>query len=390
MATIKECYAWIGPSNGYAALYWHRDSKPASDYDWIGLYSAQSHSQGNWLTWQWAAEGSYVSSEIIRDNLSVRFYRYEGSSYEEKMRTQDLQLETEVNAQGERTLQPGCYVTCSSGGYATLNWTEAKHVRDRDWVGLYADVHRTNGDYISKCWQWAKGYGSSYVTSQAFVPGLHARYITEVDSKYIALRRSKPIGTGYLDLTNIYELRGPRRELMEGGLMVGDRIINIMVDQLKKAVNQEPSIFSFGRWPFGGENLLFKNLSYEEVKVIGAELPVSKYYDVIMVYYDTYKMAIRIADDSERNAKRHAFWQISLVRKFGIDFARKLGDAHERGRPGTEEDNRVDEANNRVAITYAQEHPHVNPVDAADQMWVNGLLEGYKPSIAPEHTKDEL
>lgn len=47
--------------------------------------------------------------------------------------------------------------------------------------------------------------------------------------------------------------------------------MKIMADQLKKAYNGEPSVFSPGIWPFG-ENLLFKNLSFEEVKVIGADL----------------------------------------------------------------------------------------------------------------------
>ena len=81
-------------------------------------------------------------------------------------------------------------------------------------------------------------------------------------------------------------------------------------------------------------------------------LPLSKYYDAIMVYYETYKMAISIADDGERNAKRHGFWQISMFQKFGETSAKEIGDAHERGRPGTAEDNRVDDLNNAAAIQF--------------------------------------
>ena len=110
-------------------------------------------------------------------------------------------------------------------------------------------------------------------------------------------------------------------------------------------------------------------------------------YDVVMVYYETYRMATQIADDSKRNAKRHAFWIISLVQKFGQDFAKKLGDAHERGRPGTAEDNHVDAINNAAALNYAAEHPGVDPRQAADTMWSEGLIKGYRDVAAPQHTQ---
>lgn len=126
------------------------------------------------------------------------------------------------------------------------------------------------------------------------------------------------------------------------------------------------------------------------MKVITRRLEASQYDDVIMVYYKTYKMAITIADDGERNAKRHAFWQISMVQKFGEDFAKEIGDAHERGRPGTAEDNRVDDLNNAAALQYAKDHPGVDPASAAIQMWSSGLLSYYNDKVAPEHTKDEL
>ena len=106
-----------------------------------------------------------------------------------------------------------------------------------------------------------------------------------------------------------------------------------------------------------------------------------------MVYYETYSMAIRIADDGERNAKRHAFWIILLVQNFGQDFAKKLADAHERGRPGTTEDNCVDAINNAAALNYAAEHPGVDPHQAADTMWSQGLIKVYRDVAATQHTQ---
>jgi len=387
MEQIKSHYAWIGPYNGYAVLYWYATAPESKD--WVGLYSSQSQGMDDYLTWQWATKGSsYVSEEIIRNGLSIRYYYWSGSpgGYRELMRTNDLNLESAVNAQEERTLHPGCWVTCSANGYATLNWTSA-HVSDpHDWVALYSDIFQPNENYIRSAWQWVTS-GTSYTTSQAFQPGLHARYIREQDGKYVALRRSKPIATGYLDIENIYASSSStgRRPLANNGW-----ILSIMADQLAKAVKGEPSLFALGMWPLSGDNLLYKNLSYEEVKVIRDELSPSQYYDVLWVYYETYRMAIQIADDSERNAKRHAFWQISLVRKFGKIFAEKLGDAHEKGRPGTEEDNRVDGINNERAIKYALDYPQLSPIDATNAMWNQGLLAGYAFSVAPQHTKDEL
>ena len=304
------------------------------------------------------------------------------------MRTRSLSLEGEVNSADEIDLEPGSWVTCSSSGYAVLHWTPAKHQGNSDWVALYKDVNKTNDDYISGAWQWAIN-GVSYKTSHAYEPGIHARYIKE-GSPYIALRRSKPIAIGFLDLESIYKKHATETELAERGTMgVTNRVLNIMTDQLKKAANGEPSVFSPGFWPFP-DNLLFKNLSFDEVKVIGAELQPSQFYDVIMVYYNTYLMAIKIADDGERNAKRHAFWQISMMQKFGEDFAKKIGDAHEKGRPGTAEDNRVDDLNNAAALQYASDHNDVDPATAADTMWSSGLLHNYRKSVAPEHTKDEF
>ena len=245
------------------------------------------------------------------------------------------------------------------------NWTAPKSQDVSDWIAHYlGDINKGNSDCISSAWQ--QGIQSSRkITSQAFVPGAHARYIKQ-ESSYVSLTSSKQI-----DLENVYvptEIKP-----MKTANTDERKILNIMGDQLYKVVNREPSVFSPGIWPFG-DNLLYTNLSYEEVKVIGKYLHPSQYYDVMMGYYETYRVAIQIADDDERNAKRHAHFQISMQQKFGDNFAKEIGNAHERGRPGTKEDNCVDYLNNKAARQYGKQHPGVDPATATKQMWSTGLL----------------
>ena len=428
MAQTKAHYAWIGPNNGYAEIFW--DAQSPAKYDWIGIYSSQTKGQDDFITWQWATNGSsYVTDCYIKSGLSVRYFTWLSSdtgklsnegdqveldlnevdheagkrkmtpglvlsklsgSYSEIMRSGDLDLKGEVEDQNESKLEPGCWVEPYSNGYAKIYWTAATNQGDSDWVALYSSIYKSNDDYISGTWQWAKG-NSSYETSQAYIAGIHARYIKQ-GSPYVALRRSKPIYAGYLDLSNIYistdgiDLCVIAKEGVKDDSGSLSQILRIMSDQLHKAWKCEPSVFSLSPY----KNLLFKNLSMQEVRVIGAELSITEYYDVLMIYYKTYLMAIQIADDGERNAKRHAFWQISLAQRFGVDFAIKLGNAHEEGRPGTAEDNRVDEINNKNALEYNAGHPGIDPKEAADTMWEEGLIVGYKKDVAPEHTKDEF
>ena len=203
------------------------------------------------------------------------------------------------------------------------------------------------------------------------------------------------IYTAVLKLTSLIDMtmyqREEHREVAEDlNFKVPKKIWEITTDQLRKAVNREPSVFSPGIYPFG-ENLLFKHLSFEEVKVIGWRLHPKNYYDVIMVYYDTYRMAINIVDDGERNAKRHAFWQIAMTQKFGERFAEEIANAHERGRPGTAEDNLVDDLNNKAARKYARDNPGIDPAIAAGQMWSTGCLSDYSDEkVAPQHTVYKL
>ena len=136
----------------------------------IGLGSTlASQGQNAYLTWYWVTEASsYVTSEYINSGLSVRYFTWtaakgsetnltklnldevnaEGKyivtptsvlaslsgSYEELMRSRDLDLDREVNAAGEFALKPGCWV---EPYYARVMWTAAKEQGDRDWVALY-------------------------------------------------------------------------------------------------------------------------------------------------------------------------------------------------------------------------------------------------------------
>ena len=160
-----------------------------------------------------------------------------------------------------------------------------------------------------------------------------------------------------------------------------------MEDQLQKAQKGDHSIFS--RDP--KKNLISKNLSWEEIKTILLCFNPTQYDDVIMVYHDVYKYASKIADNDERNAKRHIYWMVSLARAFGTRLAEKLGDAHERGRPGTDEDNCMDRKVNAAALKYAFEENnlHKSASDIADEMWESGLVNFDCSEVATNHTVDE-
>lgn len=83
MAEIKNIYAWIGPVNGYAAIYWQADGPQY--YDWVGLYADEQKNQNDYLScsWQWVSNGSsYLTSTIIgdHDELNVRYLTWDENS----------------------------------------------------------------------------------------------------------------------------------------------------------------------------------------------------------------------------------------------------------------------------------------------------------------------
>eukprot|EP00026_Physarum_polycephalum_P009572 Phypoly_transcript_09700.p1 GENE.Phypoly_transcript_09700~~Phypoly_transcript_09700.p1 ORF type:complete len:300 (+),score=37.97 Phypoly_transcript_09700:274-1173(+) len=163
--------------------------------------------------------------------------------------------------------------------------------------------------------------------------------------------------------------------------------MEIFKSQFKKWQADEPSIFHLNQQ----KNLVGKNLSTQEMWVI-ITLGPSQWLPVLNCYARVYAYASQIPDDQtgEKNAKRHAFWMIDVVNTIGVDNAKRLGDAHEKGRPGTDEDNRVDEINNKVAIDYAQKHPHSDPRTVAEQLWNQGKLEKYRDGKPHHKGHDEL
>jgi hypothetical protein len=353
----------------------------------------------DYLTYQWATNGKkYDTSEYFASGLSVRYFRWSttGRYYYELFRSSDLNLDIELNVQDERLLSRGCWLSPTSNSNTKLNWVNKPSSSSYDWVGLFMDG-AADSNYVS--WQWACK-GTSYDTGKGMYAGYHARYYMYDTSlrRYVCLRYSKPLGRQYLDLNRIYPGSGLHRLAVSE---LTPRIVKIAYDQLLKAYHQEPSIFSLGVWPLGGDNLLWKNLSRQEISTIYANLGISQWTDCLLVYYETYKLAINIADDSERNAKRHVFWQVEMCRKFGENFAKKIGDAHEVGRPGSDLDNTVDEHNNAVALRYCLANPSVNGYEAATLLWSNGSLRGYdsvsqviknspQPADGPQRSKDEL
>lgn len=370
--TAVSHYAWVGLSgNGYASIHWRGS---AEKYDWIGLYSSSSKGTNDYLTYQWATRGDhYNTSQYFVSGLSVRYFRYSSAGfYYELFRSSDLDLDTELNVADERLLVRGCWVSPTSNANTKLNWVYKPNSSSYDWVGLFM-AGASDSDYVA--WQWACR-GTSYDTGKGMYAGYHARYYMYDTSagKYVCLRFSKQLAQQYLDVSSIYSSSGFHSLAVTNAL---PRLVKIAYDQLLKAFNQEPSIFSLGIWPLGGENLLWKNLSRQEINVIMRELPRTQWIDCLMVYYGTYQLAINIADDSERNAKRHVYWQVEMCRKFGQDFAKKIGDAHEVGRPGSDLDNAVDEHNNAVALAYCAANPSVSGTDAANILWSNGSLQGY-------------
>ena len=110
MPEIKRVYAWIGPSNGYAAINWHASSPQY--YDWVGLYANQTDGTGDYLTYQWVSKSSpYVTSEIIADGFNVRYFTWVGDS---TTATPTVSLD-EVNALGESVTTPASLLASNSG-----------------------------------------------------------------------------------------------------------------------------------------------------------------------------------------------------------------------------------------------------------------------------------
>ena len=69
------------------------------------------------------------------------------------------------------------------------------------------------------------------------------------------------------------------------------------------------------------------------------------------------------------------YWQCLLKKRLGEEFAIAMGDAHERGRPGSDADNKADEVNNKIGLQLAdQVESEEECLQRAIQMWQAGQL----------------
>ncbi|WP_030542877.1 glycoside hydrolase family 18 protein [Streptomyces albus] len=120
-------------------------------------------------------------------------------------------------------------------------------------------------------------------------------------------------------------------------------------------------------------DLVGKNISKEEVEVI-RRYP-RNLATWLGVHCDVYKVVEHMTDVEEQNSVRHVYWQCLLKKRLGEEFAVAMGDAHERGRPGTEADNRADELNNVIGLRLADEvDSDEDCLKRAREMWAAGEL----------------
>ncbi|MDK8846654.1 hypothetical protein QP888_09175 [Corynebacterium sp. MSK297] len=60
--------------------------------------------------------------------------------------------------------------------------------------------------------------------------------------------------------------------------------------------------------------------------------------------------------DNIQDADRHCIWQALTTIRANVDFARKIGDAHEDDHPGTPESREMDQANNQTGRDIGLRH----------------------------------
>ncbi|BAZ21728.1 glycosyl hydrolase, BNR repeat protein [Kalymmatonema gypsitolerans NIES-4073] len=121
--------------------------------------------------------------------------------------------------------------------------------------------------------------------------------------------------------------------------------------------------------------LIGKNLSAEEWKVILTTQPWNA-ASIVLVYAQVFKIIEHMTKAEEQNAVRHVLWQCLLKKRFGAEFATKLGDAHEKARPGSPADNKADEINNIKGQQLADEvRSDLECFKRAREMWEAGELQ---------------
>ncbi|KUM68250.1 glycoside hydrolase family 18 protein [Streptomyces curacoi] len=119
--------------------------------------------------------------------------------------------------------------------------------------------------------------------------------------------------------------------------------------------------------------LIGKNISSDEYQVI-RKYPANL-FQWLGVHRRVYQVVEHMTDAEEQNAVRHVYWQCLLKKRLGEEFAIAMGDAHERGRPGSDADNKADEINNRIGLQLAdQVESEEECLQRAREMWQAGQL----------------
>ncbi|MEU6660327.1 glycosyl hydrolase family 18 protein [Streptomyces sp. NPDC046821] len=130
--------------------------------------------------------------------------------------------------------------------------------------------------------------------------------------------------------------------------------------------------------------LIGKNISEEEVNVIRRKENWDKINAWIGVHIQVYKVVEHMTDPEMQNSVRHVFWQCLLTKRLGKEFATEMGDAHERGRPGSDADNKADERNNEIGQQLAEELASEDEcLKRTRELWEAGKL-----AIRPDYEGD--
>ncbi|MFI6862566.1 glycoside hydrolase family 18 protein [Streptomyces sp. NPDC050421] len=99
--------------------------------------------------------------------------------------------------------------------------------------------------------------------------------------------------------------------------------------------------------------LIGKNISGGEARV------ALKYPGNIIrwlgTHKDVYKETGQMTDPEMQNSIRHVYWQCLLKKRLGETFAKQMAEAHEKDLPGSDADNKADEANNVIGLRLADE-----------------------------------
>ncbi len=143
-------------------------------------------------------------------------------------------------------------------------------------------------------------------------------------------------------------------------------VVKLVTDLKEKGFLETISFYS---------KLIGRNLSLEEWKVILSS-QTHNTISIVMVYAEVFKVIEHMTDAEEQNAVRHVLWQCLLKKRFGAELATKIGEAHERARPGSDADNKADEINNEKGQQLADEVLSTRECfQRAQEMWAAGELQ---------------